>query len=78
MTRGFPDRESADLLPPSTDGQRVRGLLLACSHDVSAPACGDEEAWRPLAAAHFSGTVLLGDNLTSATVSPEAPDSSTR
>jgi ribonuclease Z len=44
----------------------VRTLIL--THYVPALAPGDEEAWRTLAAAHFGGTVELGDDLHTVTV----------
>jgi ribonuclease Z len=40
----------------------VRTLVL--THFVPPPAPGDESAWRALAAAHFDGEVVLGDDLT--------------
>ena len=43
----------------------VRTLML--THYVPPLLPGQEEAWRDLAKAHFSGEVVLGDDLTSAT-----------
>ncbi len=43
----------------------VRTLVL--THYVPPMAPGDEEAWRALAAAHFDGDIVLGDDLTTAT-----------
>ena len=40
----------------------VRTLVL--THYVPAMAPGDEEAWRALAAGHFAGAIVLGDDLT--------------
>jgi ribonuclease Z len=40
----------------------VKTLVL--THYVPPMAPGDEEAWRALAAAHFSGPIVLGDDLT--------------
>jgi ribonuclease Z len=42
----------------------VRTLVL--THYVPAMAPGDEDAWRELAAAHFTGEIVLGDDLTTA------------
>jgi len=50
----------------------VRTLML--THYVPAPAPGDEDTWRALAAAHFSGTVVVGDDLTTAVVPSRQPD----
>ena len=43
----------------------VRTLVL--THYVPPLAPGDEDAWRALAAPHFTGEVVLGDDLTTAT-----------
>lgn len=43
----------------------VRSLVL--THYVPPMTPGDEDAWRALAAAHFDGDVVLGDDLTTAT-----------
>jgi ribonuclease Z len=40
----------------------VKTLVL--THYVPPIVQGDEEAWRALAAAHFAGTIVLGDDLT--------------
>jgi ribonuclease Z len=40
----------------------VKTLVL--THYVPPMQPGDEEAWKALAAAHFSGTIVLGDDLT--------------
>jgi ribonuclease Z len=37
---------------------------LVLTHYVPPLAPGDEEAWRSLAAVHFSGDIVLGDDLT--------------
>ncbi|HZB71711.1 MAG TPA: ribonuclease Z [Acidimicrobiales bacterium] len=42
----------------------VRTLVL--THYVPPMAPGDEDAWRELAAAHFTGEIVLGDDLTTA------------
>ena len=42
----------------------VKTLVL--THYVPPLTPGDEEAWRALAAAHFSGPIVLGDDLTTA------------
>ncbi|MGP0030826.1 MAG: ribonuclease Z [Acidimicrobiales bacterium] len=42
----------------------VKTLVL--THYVPPLTPGDEEAWRALAAAHFSGAIVLGDDLTTA------------
>lgn len=47
----------------------VRTLVL--THYVPPLRPGDEDAWRALAAAHFDGEVVLGDDLT--TVGPSVP-----
>jgi ribonuclease Z len=44
----------------------VKTLML--THYVPPPAPGDEEAWRELAAAHFAGEIVLGNDLTTAVV----------
>jgi ribonuclease Z len=41
---------------------------LMLTHYVPALRQGHEDEWRALAAAHFSGTIVLGDDLTSVTV----------
>jgi ribonuclease Z len=43
----------------------VRTLML--THYVPAPAPGDEETWRGLAAEHFDGQIVLGPDLTTVT-----------
>jgi ribonuclease Z len=45
---------------------RTQVGTLVLTHYVPPLAPGDEEAWRALAAAHFSGPVVLGDDLTTA------------
>jgi ribonuclease Z len=45
----------------------VRTLVL--THYVPAMAKGDEAAWRALAAAHFDGEIVLGDDLTRVEIS---------
>ena len=52
----------------------VRTLVL--THYVPAMAPGEEGAWRALAAAHFDGEVVLGPDLTRATLEPCATPSS--
>ena len=47
----------------------VHTLML--THYVPAPAPGDEETWRQLAAAHFNGEIVIGDDLTTAVVASE-------
>jgi ribonuclease Z len=42
----------------------VRTLVL--THYVPPLTPGDEDAWRALAAAHFDGEIVLGDDLTTA------------
>lgn len=49
----------------------VRTLLL--THYVPPMLPGQEEQWRDLARAHFSGEIVLGDDLTSVTVPESAP-----
>jgi ribonuclease Z len=44
---------------------RCRVRTLVATHFVPAIAPGDEAAWRDLAAAHFAGTIVLADDLTS-------------
>ena len=44
----------------------VRTLML--THYVPALIPGQEEEWRQLAAAHFAGEIVLGDDLTSVTI----------
>ena len=39
---------------------------LVLTHYVPPMAAGDEDAWRALAAAHFDGRIVLGDDLTTA------------
>ena len=46
----------------------VRTLVL--THYVPAPAPGQEDEWRALAAAHFDGEVVLGPDLTSVSAGP--------
>jgi ribonuclease Z len=46
---------------------RAGVTTLVLTHYVPPMAAGDEEAWRALALAHFSGTIVLGDDLTVAT-----------
>ena len=47
----------------------VHTLML--THYVPAPAPGDEDKWRQLAAAHFNGEIVIGDDLTTAVVASE-------
>jgi ribonuclease Z len=46
--------------------QRAGVKTLVMTHYVPPLMPGDEEVWRALAAAHFSGTIVLGDDLTTA------------
>jgi ribonuclease Z len=48
----------------------VRTLVL--THYVPPLVPGEEEAWRALAAAHFTGEIVLGDDLTRAQAQPPA------
>lgn len=52
----------------------VRTLML--THYVPAPAPGDEDAWRHLAAQHFTGTIVVGDDLTTTVVPGRTTDPS--
>ncbi len=59
--------------------QRAGVRIFAPTHFLPAIAPGDEETWRKLAAAHFSGEIVLGHDLT--TISADqgpAPESSGR
>jgi ribonuclease Z len=47
---------------------RAGASTLVLTHYVPAPAPGDEESWRKLAAEHFDGRVELGDDLLTVTV----------
>jgi ribonuclease Z len=44
--------------------QRAGVRSLVCTHFVPALGPGQEDAWRQLAAAHFTGEVVLGSDLT--------------
>jgi ribonuclease Z len=44
----------------------VKTLVL--THYVPSIAPGQEDEWRAIAAAHFSGDIVLGDDLTSVTI----------
>jgi ribonuclease Z len=44
---------------------RAGVTTLVLTHYVPAIASGAEDEWRALAAAHFSGNIVLGDDLTS-------------
>ena len=44
--------------------QRNRVARLVCTHYVPAKGPGDDDAWRDLASRHFSGEVILADDLT--------------
>ena len=44
--------------------ERAGVRTLVMTHYVPPIGPGDEEAWRALAAAHFSGTIVVGDDLT--------------
>jgi ribonuclease Z len=44
----------------------VKTLVL--THYVPAIAPGQEDAWRALAAEHFDGDIVLGDDLTTTTI----------
>ncbi len=46
--------------------QRAHVATLVMTHYVPAIAPGDEEVWRALGAEHFSGTIVLGGDLTTA------------
>jgi ribonuclease Z len=46
---------------------RAKVKTLVLTHYVPPMVAGDEEAWRSRAAAHFSGPIVLGDDLTTAT-----------
>ena len=46
---------------------RAHVKTLVLTHYVPPLQRGDEEQWRGIAADHFSGTIVLGDDLTVAT-----------
>ena len=48
----------------------VRTLVM--THYVPAPAPGQEDEWRELAAGHFDGEVVMGPDLTTATAAADA------
>ena len=52
----------------ATTATRCGVGTLALTHFVPAPAPGDEAEWRDLAAAHFTGTIVAGPDLTTFSV----------
>ena len=44
--------------------QRNGVRTFVCTHYVSAPAAGHAEEWRTIAAQHFTGEIILADDLT--------------
>ena len=53
--------------------QRAGVRILMLTHYVPPLLPGQEDAWRDLAKAHFSGEVVLGDDLTRATAAERQP-----
>jgi ribonuclease Z len=75
LVRRIPSQRFQDILDyhstveqAGETAQRAGVKTLMLTHYVPPIAPGQEEEWRALARAHFSGEVVLGDDLTSVTV----------
>jgi ribonuclease Z len=71
LVRAIPNARLQDILDyhstveqAAQTATRAGVKTLVLTHYVPPIAPGDEEAWRALAAAHFSGPIVLGDDLT--------------
>jgi ribonuclease Z len=71
LVRAIPNARLQDILDyhstveqAAQTAARAGVTTLVLTHYVPPLAPGDEEAWRSLAAAHFSGAIVLGDDLT--------------
>ena len=71
LVQGIPNARLQDILDyhssveqAAQTASRAGVRTLVMTHYVPAMAPGDEEAWRALAAAHFAGDIVLGDDLT--------------
>jgi ribonuclease Z len=74
LVRAIPNPRLQDILDyhstveqAAQTATRAGVKTLVLTHYVPPMAKGDEEAWRALAAAHFAGPIVLGDDLTVAT-----------
>jgi len=71
LVRAIPNARLHDILDyhssveqAAQTAARAGVTTLVMTHYVPPLTPGDEEAWRALAAAHFSGAIVLGDDLT--------------
>jgi ribonuclease Z len=72
LVRAIPNQRIQDILDyhstveqAAQTAARAGVATLVMTHYVPPMAPGDAEAWRALAAAHFDGRIILGDDLTS-------------
>jgi ribonuclease Z len=70
---GIPNQRLQDILDyhstveqAAQTATRARVKTLVLTHYVPPMQRGDEEQWRAIAAEHFAGTIVLGDDLTTA------------
>ena len=75
LVRRVPSRRFQDILDyhstveqAGKDGGGKRRENLMLTHYVPPLQPGQEDEWRALAAAHFGGEIVLGDDLTSVTL----------
>jgi ribonuclease Z len=59
---------------PAQTAERAGVRIFLPTHFLPAIAPGDEDTWRKLAAAHFSGEIVLGGDLTSVVADASPPD----
>ena len=71
LVRRVPSRRFQDILDyhstveqAGTTAQKAGVKILLLTHYVPPMQAGDEDSWRALAAAHFDGKIVLGDDLT--------------
>jgi ribonuclease Z len=74
LVRAIPNARLQDILDyhstveqAAQTAARAGVKTLVMTHYVPPMVPGDEDAWRSLAAAHFSGEIVLGNDLTVAT-----------
>lgn len=75
LVRQVPSRRFQDILDyhssveqAAQTAQRAGVRTLMLTHYVPAPAPGQEDEWREIAARHFSGEIVVGDDLTTCSV----------
>jgi ribonuclease Z len=80
LVRALPNRRIQDILDyhstveqAAATATRAGARTLVLTHYVPPLAPGAEDEWRALAAAHFAGPIVLGDDLTTVTAGEPAP-----